>query len=130
MAVMHEVALFRTKVSALRKANKGLSKQRKAKKTRIRLRGSFTIQEAQDLLDQKIISKQLAQEGRQNGSSVGESRTKIQYYSVCGKPGHNARTCKEAAESSDSSVSNSVIVISQYYGCIIEDTCRRVVESG
>ena len=30
---------------------------------------------------------------------------------MCGKPGHNARTCKEAAESSDSSVSDSVIVI-------------------
>jgi len=32
MAVMHEVALLRTEVSALRKANKELSKQRRAKK--------------------------------------------------------------------------------------------------
>ena len=112
IAVMYEVALLRIEVSALRKANKGLSKRRRAKKTRIRLGGSLTVQEAQDLLDQKAVGEQLAQEGRQNGSSAGESRTKIRCCSVCGKPGHNARTCKEAAESSDSSVSNSVIVIS------------------
>jgi len=37
---------------------------------------------------------------------------KIRCYGVCGKPGHNARTYKEAAELSDSSVSDSVIVIS------------------
>ena len=50
--MMYEVALLRTEVLALRKANEGLSKRRRAKKkTRIQLRGSLTIQEAQDLLD-------------------------------------------------------------------------------
>ena len=112
MAVMQEVALLRTEVSALRKANEGLSKRRRAKKTHIRLGGSFTVQEAQDLLDQKAVGEQLAQETRQNGSGAGGARTKIQCCGVCGKPGHNARTCQEAAESSDSSISSSVIVIS------------------
>jgi len=51
MAVIYEVALLHTEVSVLRKANKGLSKRRRAKKTRMRLGGSLTIQEAQDLLD-------------------------------------------------------------------------------
>jgi len=109
---MHEVALLRTEVSALRKANKRLSKQQRAKKIRIRLRGLLTIQEAQNLLNQKAVGEQVAQETRQNSSSAGGSRTKIQYCSVCGKPGHNARTYKEAAKSSDSSVSDSVIIIS------------------
>jgi len=112
MAIIYEVALLRTEVLVLRKANKGLSKRRRAKKTRIRLEGSLTIQEAQDLLDQKAVGEQLVQETRQNGSSVGGSRTKIRCCGVCGKPGHNARTCKEAAELSDSSVSDSVRVIS------------------
>jgi len=112
IAVIYEVALLRTEVSALRKANKKLSKRRRAKKIRIRLGGSLTIQEAQDLLDQKAMGKQLVQETRQNGGGVGGSRTKIRCCGVCGKPGHNARTCKEAAESSNSSVSDSVIVIS------------------
>jgi len=112
MAVIHEVALLRSEVLALRKANKGLSKRRRAKKTRVRLRGSLTIQEAQDLLDQKAVGEQLAQETRQSGSSARGSRTKIRYCGVCGKPGHNARTCKKAAESSDSSISNLDIIIS------------------
>ena len=54
---MHEVALLRTEVSALRKANKGLSKRRRAKKTHIRLGGSLTVQEAQDLLNQKAVGE-------------------------------------------------------------------------
>jgi len=106
------VALLRAEVSALRKANKGLSKRRRAKKTHIRLGGSLTIQDTRDLLDGKAMGKQLAQEERQNRSSAGGSRTKIQYCGVYGKPGHNTRTCKEATESSDSSISNSVIAIS------------------
>ena len=43
IAVIHKVTLLRTEVSALQKANKGLSKRRKAKKTRIRLGESLTI---------------------------------------------------------------------------------------
>jgi len=58
------------------------------------------------------MGEQLVQEIRQNGGSARGSRTKIRCYGVCGKPGHNARTCKEAAESSDSSVCNLVIIIS------------------
>ena len=112
MAVMHEVALLRTEVSVLRKANKGLSKRRRAKKTRIRLGGSLTVQEAQDLLDQKAVVKPVIQETQPESSGVERSRTKIRCCSLCGKPGHNARTCQEAGESSDSSISGSVIVIS------------------
>jgi len=46
MAVMYKVALLRTEVSALRKANEELSKRRRAKKTRVRLGGFLTVQEA------------------------------------------------------------------------------------
>ena len=60
MAMMHEVALLRTEVSSLRKANEGLSKRRRAKKTRVRLGGSLTVQEAQDILDQKAMGEQVA----------------------------------------------------------------------
>jgi len=48
---MHKVTLLRTEVLVFQKANKGLSKRRRAKKTRVRLGGSLTVQEAQDLLD-------------------------------------------------------------------------------
>ena len=91
---------------------RGSASDGELKKTRVRLGGLLTVQEAQGLLDQKAVGEQIIQENRQNSGSVGGSRTKIRYCSVYGKPGYNIRTCKEAAESSDLSVSDSVIVIS------------------
>jgi hypothetical protein len=107
---MHRVALLEAEVSTLRKANKGLSKRRRAKKTRVRLRGSLTVQAAEDLLDQRALDEQILQENRRSGSRVGVAGTKARCCSVCGKPGHNARTCQEAGESSDSSISSIIVV--------------------
>jgi len=77
MVVMYEVALLRAEVSVLRKANEGLSKRRRAKKIRIRLGGSLTVQDVRALLDGKAVGEQLAQEERQNRGGVEGSRTKI-----------------------------------------------------
>jgi hypothetical protein len=109
-AIMHQVALLHTEVSSLRKANEALSKRRRAKRTRVQLRGSLTVQDAQDLLDQKAIDGQITPGTQQSGSRVGKGCTKTQYCGACGKPGHNVRTCQEAAESSDSSISDVIIV--------------------
>jgi len=43
MAVMHEVALLRSEVSSLCKANEAFSKRRRAKRTRVQLGGSLTV---------------------------------------------------------------------------------------
>ena len=43
----------------LRAANEALSKRRRAKKTRIRQGGILTIEEAQDIIVQKDIDKQV-----------------------------------------------------------------------
>jgi hypothetical protein len=51
MAVMHQVAFLQGEVSSLRKANEALSRRRRAKKTRVRLGGSLSVQDAYDLLD-------------------------------------------------------------------------------
>jgi hypothetical protein len=109
-AIMHRVALLEAEVSSLRKANEELSKRRRAKKTRVRLGGSLSIQDAEDLLDQKAVDEQLLQENRQSGRRAGGARTKARCCSVCGKPGHNARTCRDAGESSDSSISSIIVV--------------------
>ena len=109
-AMMHQVALLRTEVSSLRKANEELSKRRRAKKTRVRLGGSLTVQDAEDLLDQRAVDEQVMQENRQGGGRARRARTKAPCCGVCGRPGHNARTCKDAADSSDSSISSVIIV--------------------
>ena len=61
MAVMHEVALLRSEVSSLRKANEALSKRRRAKRTRVQLGGSLAVQDAKDQLDQKAGVGEVAQ---------------------------------------------------------------------
>jgi hypothetical protein len=109
-AMMHQVALLRAENSSLHKANEALSKRRRAKKTRVRLGGSLTVQDAEDLLDQKAVDEQVMQENRQGGGRAGGARTKARCCGVCGKPGHNARTCQEAVESSDSATSDVIIV--------------------
>ena len=110
MAVMHEVALLRSEVSSLRKANEALSKRRRAKRTRVQLGGSLAVQDAQVVLGQRAVGGEGVQEMQPEGSSAGGVRTKVRCCGVCGKPGHNARTCQEAVEASDSAVSDVIIV--------------------
>ncbi|KAL2018622.1 hypothetical protein VTK56DRAFT_592 [Thermocarpiscus australiensis] len=129
MAVMHQVALLQAEVSTLRKANEALSKRRKAKKTRVRLGGSLTVQEAKDLLDQNAIGGEVVQETQPDGGGSGGAHMKVRCCRMCGKPSHNARTCQEAAGSSDSSISNIIVVGSLCCCIVIEDSVGRVVKS-
>jgi len=110
MAVMHQVALLQSEVSSLRKANEALSKRRRAKRTRVQLGGSLTVQGARESLSQGAVGREGVQEMQPEGGGVGGGRTKVRCCGVCGKPGHNARTCQEAAEVSDSAVSDVIIV--------------------
>ena len=110
MAMMYEVALLRSEVSSLRKANEALSKRRRAKRTYIQLGGSLAVQGAKDLLGQKAVVGEVAQEKEPGGGSAGGACTKVRCCSVYGKPSHNARTCQEAIEASDSAVSDVIVV--------------------
>jgi hypothetical protein len=87
-----------------------LSKRWRAKKTRVCLGGSLSIQAAEDLLDQKAVDEQVTQEMRQGGGSIKGGRMKVRCCGLCGKLGHNARTCKEAVELSDSTASDTIEV--------------------
>jgi hypothetical protein len=111
-AVMHEVALLRSEVSSLRKANMALSKRRRAKKTRVQLGGSLTVQDAQASLGQNAVGGGGVEETQQDGSGAEGARRKIRCCGVCGKLGHNARTCQEVAEASDSAASDVIVVSS------------------
>jgi hypothetical protein len=94
-AIMHRMKLLEAEVSSLRRANEALSKRRRAKKTRLRLGGSLSVQDAQDLLGEKAVDEQVHPETRQNGGLSEGARTKVRRCGKCGKTGHNARTCQE-----------------------------------
>ncbi len=110
MAVMHQVALLRAENASLRKANEALSKRRRAKRTRMQLGGSLAVQDIQDVLGQGAVGREGVQETQAGGGSAGGGRTRVRCCGVCGKPGHNARTCQEAAEASDTAASDVIIV--------------------
>ena len=86
---------------SLRKANEAFSKRRRAKKTRIRLGGSLTAGEADDLLAEKEIGDQLEQEMLRNGYAVGKGAGGKRRCGKCGNTGHNVRTCRIDEEISD-----------------------------
>ena len=109
-AMMHQVALLRTEISSLRKANEALSKRRRAKRTRVQLGGSLTVRAARDLIAQKAAGGEVTQEIHLDGDGTGEARTKVRCCGVCGKPGHNARTCQEATDIPEPAVSDAIIV--------------------
>ena len=65
--------------------------------------------QAQDLLNQKAVGEQLAQETRHTGGGVGGACTKALCCGVCGKPNRNSRPCQEAEEPPNSSISCLII---------------------
>jgi hypothetical protein len=84
----------------LRQANQDLSKRRRAKKIRLRQGGSLTVQDGQDLQDQRDIAQQIAQETKaRSGQKVG-IEMHARRCSICGKIGHNACTCQNGVEMS------------------------------
>jgi hypothetical protein len=97
---MHKMAFLQAKVAELRKANTLISKWRRAKKTCVRLKGSFNLQDVQDLQDQKDVAQQIQQEMRGNGAGLNRGQLRQRRCGVCGKTGHNARTCQIKIESS------------------------------
>ena len=76
----------------------------------MQLRGSLVVQDAQDILGHGAIGREGVQETQPGGGGAGGVRTRVQCCGVCGKPGHNARTCQEAVEASDSAASDVIIV--------------------
>ena len=103
---MHRFALLEGENAALREANKALSKRRRAKKTRLRQRGSLSFDHAFGQIDQQgdqiDNDSQIDQKADPTESAVRRERRCGQ----CGKPGHNARTCQEVVETSSESNSD------------------------
>jgi hypothetical protein len=103
---MHETALLRAENRELRQANEILSRRRRAKRTRLQNRGSMTIQEGQDLIDQMDVDTQVLAESSRSGGQGSSARPRVRRCGTCGKTGHNARTCQEGIEASGNEYSS------------------------
>ena len=100
MAIMHEVALLRSRIAELEEANERLSKRRKAKRTRLQKGRSLSVQEAEDLVGRINVGSQQSEEiGSRSGQGQG-AQSRIRHCSNCSETGHNARTCQIVVEAS------------------------------
>ena len=92
------MTLLRNRVRSLEQANQALTKQHRAKRTRIQAGGTLTIEDAQRLVAQKEGNKEgLGERLAEGGASEARPST-LRRCGGCGKAGHNIRTCQEVEE--------------------------------
>jgi len=99
----HEMVLLRAETKELRAANERLSKRRRTKKTRLQDGGSLSLQEATVLIGNGGLGEQDCTETPSSGGCITVSEPRVRLCSNCKKPGHNARTCQVACETSQDS---------------------------
>ena len=99
-AALHQLALVEARLKNLEEANRILSRRRRAKKTRLQKGGTMTVQEASQVIDQMDVDMQVVAESSRSGGRGRSERPGGRHCGVCGKGGHNARTCQEVLESS------------------------------
>src|SRR6478609_9261687 len=97
-AALHRLALVEARLKDLEQANKILSRRRRAKRTRLQKGGAMTVQEASQVIDQLDVDAQVVAESSRNGARGRSERPGGRRCGVCGKAGHNARTCQEEIE--------------------------------
>jgi hypothetical protein len=93
-AVMHKVASLVAENKELRQANEILSRRRRQKRTRLQRGGIMTIEEAREAIDQMDVDTQVVAESSRSGGQGRSARPGVRRCGVCGKGGHNARTCQ------------------------------------
>jgi len=97
-ALAHSVTLLTEENKSLRQANEALSKRRRAPKKRLQQRGVLTSQDAQALLAQNDVDRQVEEELRSGSGSARGNLPGRRRCGNCGNTGHNARTCQVDAQ--------------------------------
>ena len=100
LQMVHENILLKKEVALLRETNHILSKRRKTKNKRLQKGGTLTVKKGQNLLAEKENGGKQSQLPAAGGGRRKRVKTKGRKCSICGKSGHNARTCQEVKETS------------------------------
>ena len=106
LQMAHENTLLKKEVALLRETNHILSKRRRTKNKRLQEGGTLTIAKGQALLAEKEDGGQQWQPTATEGGRRKRDETKGRKCGICGKSGHNARTCQEVEETSSDSESD------------------------
>jgi hypothetical protein len=99
--LLHKIALLEAENRELHQANDMLSRRRRAKRTRLQRRGNMIIGNAQDSIDQIDVNTQVVAESSRSGGQGRSGGPGVRRCGVCGKTGHNARTCQEGIQATE-----------------------------
>ena len=94
VAIMHKVALLRSRITELESANERLSKRQRLKKKRLKKRGSLSVGEAMDLIASNSSSGDLGGNLGGNRGGEGSEPRPLRRCSKCRETSHTARTCQ------------------------------------
>jgi hypothetical protein len=94
----HSLVLMRNQVAELQAANKAATQRKLYKRKRIQREGTLIVEEGQRLtalreFGARSDGKKAKKRVRAEGGEPSQRR-----YGRCNETGHNARTCKQAAE--------------------------------
>jgi type I site-specific restriction endonuclease len=95
---MQEMALLRAEVRDLREQNTALSRTKRIKRSRLQDSAKMTIGNSQSQIDQVDVDTQVVAESSRSGGRGRSEGSKVWRCRICGKAGHNARTCQEVIE--------------------------------
>ena len=105
--VITELALLRAENAELRTANDMLSRRRCTKKRRLQEGRTLTIRDVQDLRAIRSGAIQVEEVLPGNTSRTKSGRASRRHCTLCGKHGHNVRTCENREEGPEDSDSNN-----------------------
>jgi hypothetical protein len=94
VAIMHEVALLRARVTELESANERLSKRQRLKKKRLQAGGSMSVQEAMDIIGGSSGGGDIGGNSGESGGGEGSEPRQVRRCSKCRETTHTARTCQ------------------------------------
>lgn len=100
------MTLLKDRVQQLEQANQVVGRRRGGKKNRLQKGGSSTIGESSQVIDQMDVDTQVAAESSRSGGRGKSVGPGIRHCGICGKTGHNARTCQEVIEVTENEDSN------------------------
>jgi hypothetical protein len=101
--IAYEIIFLSAEIYIFRVANKTLSKRCRAKKTRVCQGDAFIIEDAQDIIAQKDMDKQVQHNIYAAGGSQREGQPSRRRYRTCGKASYNTRACQEDIDISSAS---------------------------
>jgi hypothetical protein len=103
----HDRSLLGHENKTLRKYGEIVSKRRRAPRTRLQDSGPLTGEQARQLLEENgVVEPEERDEGAEGGSTKRRC-TSARLCGACRKPGHNARTCPDAANINSPSIPTS-----------------------